>query len=363
MENSNNYWQRAIFFVLLFMGVILGFTILKILSSVLQPIVIAVLFAFLFFPLIKKLSRKLHIPFSLGIILVYILFFGFFFALSNILTSSIKSILNSYPQYEERISDIYQKISEKVMSSDSNFFSFFRFNKEQSLFENMQGMFNFVPTVKKLAFEFTGFMYTFLKAIFLIILFSIFFLAEMNLTQKKLTLALSRENKKRINLMVINIVSEVSRYISIKFIISLATGIFVFISSLIIKLDFPLVWGFLAFLMNFIPTFGSIISWLLTTLFAVLQFYPSPFPIIFISVAVLLINFILGNVVEPRIEGQNMGLSPFFILVGLSIWGYIWGIVGLFLAVPLTVILKIICENISFLHPIAIFIGTNSKKK
>lgn len=157
--------------------------------------------------------------------------------------------------------------------------------------------------------------------------------------------------------MLGNIVSQVTRYISIKFIISLATGVLVWLGLTIVRQDFALVWGFFAFVMNFIPTFGSIFSWALTTLFAVLQFYPAPAPIAFAAIWLLLINFVLGNIVEPRIEGQNLGISPFIILVSLSLWGWMWGFVGMIIAVPIMVIIKIVCVNFSFLHPIAIFLG------
>ena len=66
---------------------------------------------------------------------------------------------------------------------------------------------------------------------------------------------------------------------------------------------------------------------------------------------------VLGNFIEPRIEGHNLGISPFVILVMLSLWGWMWGFVGMILAVPLTVIIKIICENIPLLHPVAILLG------
>ena len=86
-------------------------------------------------------------------------------------------------------------------------------------------------------------------------------------------------------------------------------------------------------------------------------FYPSPLPIIFTSALIIVENIVIGNLIEPKIEGKNLDLSPFVILVSLSIWGWIWGFMGLLLAVPLTVSMKIICENISFLKPIAIFLG------
>ena len=74
------------------------------------------------------------------------------------------------------------------------------------------------------------------------------------------------------------------------------------------------------------------------------------------------INMVLGNIIEPRIEGQNLGLSPFVILVSLTFWGWMWGFIGMILAVPLTVILKIIFENTTVLKPIAILLGNSGKK-
>ena len=150
---------------------------------------------------------------------------------------------------------------------------------------------------------------------------------------------------------------------SIKFIISLITGIIIFVAAFAIGLDFPIVWGFLAFVMNFIPTFGSIASCGLTIIFSILQFYPDFSRVIIIALVLVLTNMILGNIVEPRWEGADLGLSPFIILVSLSFWGWMWGFLGMILAVPLTVIVKIICENVDILKPIAIIIGGKPKMK
>ena len=86
-------------------------------------------------------------------------------------------------------------------------------------------------------------------------------------------------------------------------------------------MDFPIIWGFLAFILNFIPNFGSIISWLVTTMFALLQFYPQWGYAIYVAAAVLATNMVLGNIVEPRWAGSDLGISPFIILVGLSLCG------------------------------------------
>ena len=179
------------------------------------------------------------------------------------------------------------------------------------------------------------------------------------MTNRKISYAFADRAKGKILRMIRRIILDIVHYISIKFFISLTTGILVFFVALIFGMDFAVLWAFLAFVLNFIPTFGSIFSCGLTTTFALLQFYPSYSKIVAILILMILINFMLGNIIEPRVQGKNLGLSPFVIIVSLSLWGYIWGMVGMIIAVPMTVIIKIISENISYLHPLAILLGNN----
>ena len=199
-----------------------------------------------------------------------------------------------------------------------------------------------------------------MKTLFLVVLLSIFLLAEFKKTKHKVRLAFTDEHNLRVIKIVHNIIKDTTHYISIKFVISLFTGIFIFIACALTRMDFPLVWAFLAFCFNFIPTFGSTASCVITILFSIIQFYPSPVAPIIIGIWVIAVNMILGNVIEPKIEGDNLGISPFVILVSLSLAGWLWGILGMILAVPLMVIIKIVCENISYLKPIAVFLGNKS---
>ena len=161
---------------------------------------------------------------------------------------------------------------------------------------------------------------------------------------------------------ILKTIKEVVHYLSIKFFISFATSILVFILLMIMKIDFAIIWAFLAFIMNFIPTFGSIISVGITSLFALIQYFPNPIPMFVVLIGMTAINFTLGNIIEPKIEGDNLDLSPFIILVSLLFWGWMWGFVGMILSVPIMVILKIICENFKILHPIAILLGNKTSK-
>ncbi len=359
MQNSENRLLRGIFYLLIFFGVVLAGALLKMLESFLKPVVLALLLASVFYPFIKRLNKKFKFPWILGIASLYIVFVVIFIGIGNILTSSIMSIVNSYPKYDERFQTIYKNLQDTfAANSDSGILTFFfDFNKDQTFLENISSQLNILPLLKNFAVNFTTFLASFMKSSFLVLLLSIFLLLEMKFTKIKIYSAFSSHKSEKIHEIMNKIARDTTHYISIKFLISLLTGIFVFIFCLIARIDFPLVWAFLAFVLNFVPTFGSIISWAITTIFAIIQCYPSPFPIIFIAISVLVMNILLGNVLEPRIEGENLGISPFVILVSLSLWGWLWGFLGLILAVPLMVIIKIFCENISVLRPIGILLG------
>lgn len=167
----------------------------------------------------------------------------------------------------------------------------------------------------------------------------------------------------RIQRIVADVIKQVARYLSVKFFISLATGVLVGFILFWIGMDFPIIWGVISFILNFIPNIGSIAAGAGVTVFALVQFWPDPSPIIGAFITVLSVNMVLGNIVEPRVQGQNLGLSPFIILVSLSGWGWLWGFSGLVLAVPMTVIVKIVCENVPGLEAASIMMSSYSVVK
>lgn len=342
-------YLKANFYLLLFICIIASGVILKLAAKIIVPVMFAILLSLVMLPVLQKLKKSLHIPWIVSAIAILGISLSLIFTIGNMLVSSLSTIVTLYPRYENRLMAIYQIFAKAFKLP---------FNETNSLFENLWNQLGVRGAVQSALIAITSGTINTGKTLFTIMLLILFLVSEMNSFQDKLSYAFSTQKVKgRVSKALNNIIQEVTQFISIKFIISLATGIIIGTGTFLTGLEFPVVWGFLAFILNFIPTFGSIISSLFTIVFSIIQFYPDISNIVIVTLIIAITQFTLGNILEPRITGSNLGLSPFMILVSLSIWGGIWGFSGFLLAVPTTVIVKIICENVSFLHPIAIFLG------
>jgi predicted PurR-regulated permease PerM len=189
---------------------------------------------------------------------------------------------------------------------------------------------------------------------FLIIFTMIFMLLEVSSVGTKVEAALGRsaESLQRPREFLHNL----GRYLGIKTIVSSATGACAGLLAWSIGLDFPLLWAMLAFLFNYIPTIGSIIAAVPAVLLALVQLGPGAAGATAIGFAA--INVVFGNVIEPRLMGYGVGLSPLIVFVGLVFWGWVFGPVGMLLSVPLTMTLKLALESDERTKWIAILIGS-----
>ena len=144
---------------------------------------------------------------------------------------------------------------------------------------------------------------------------------------------------------------QIRRYIAIKIAVSALTGVLVWGCLRLIDLELAALFGMLAFVLNFIPNIGSVISTLLPIPIAAAQFQ-SPWPIIFVVAVPGTIQMVVGNVLEPKVMGEGLNLHPITVLLALSFWGLLWGVAGMFLAAPLTAIIRIILMQFDTLRPI-----------
>ena len=338
---------RHVFFLMIFICIVIAAAVLKIASTVILPFTIAVLLAFVMFPIILGLD-KIRCPRILSTLLVVVIIVAGMYLFGMVLFTSGKMIVEQFPEkYGPRFEQVYNWIAQLFDLPN---------DKDLSFLQNLWGQEGIRTFVRDFTISFSNSSVKFASSAVIIVLFVVFILLEANIFREKLTAAFE-DRLERIDNIGNEIISQISRYLTAKFFISLANGIIFAVTFHLVGLEFAVVWGIFQFLLNFIPTLGSIAAGVGISLFALVQFWPEPGPVIIIVAIILIVNM-LCNVLDPKIIGDNVGISPLVILVSLSIWGYIWGFAGMLIAVPMTVIIKIICENIPIMEPVSILIGS-----
>lgn len=193
-----------------------------------------------------------------------------------------------------------------------------------------------------------------LTNVFLIFFTMVFILLEASTVPTKISAAFGGNGKsfERPRLFINNL----GRYLGIKTLVSIVTGLCIGILTWAIGLDFPLLWGMLAFLLNYIPNIGSIIAAVPAVLMAALQLGAGEAMVTALSF--LGVNMLFGNIIEPRLMGHGVGISPLIVFIGLVFWGWVFGPVGMLLSVPLTMALKMGLERNEQTRWIALFLGS-----
>ena len=263
--------------------------------------------------------------------------------LAAILGTSIADFTAALPSYQERLDVIikgaFDFISEHVKGDDAI----------QSLSDMIDP-----GWAMGLAATILNALKDVLTNIFLIFFTMIFILLEASTTETKVTAAFGRSDESIARLGVF--LTNLGNYLRIKTIVSLATGLLAGLLTWSIGVDFPLLWAMLAFLLNYVPTIGSIIAAVPAVLLALVQLGPSEASATALGFAA--INVVFGNFLEPRLMGYGVGVSPLVVFVGLVFWGFIFGPVGMLLSVPLTMTLKMGLESDERTRWIAILLGS-----
>lgn len=195
----------------------------------------------------------------------------------------------------------------------------------------------------------------------LIVIYLIFLLIEQSSFHRKLSAMFPGAKKEaRTRRILENISSRIRAYLGIKTLTSLLTAVLSYLPMVFVGLDFAMFWAVLIFILGFIPNIGGVVATLLPALLSLVQF-DSLYPFFVIAGSLTALQFIIGNIIEPKLMGTSLNLSPLIILLSLVVWGSIWGIPGMFLCVPITVILMIILSEFPKTRPIAILLSGNGK--
>lgn len=308
----------------------------------LVPFLLAVFFALIALrPMLWLQDRRVPSALSaLVIVFVMMLILG---VVGGILGTSIGDFTAQLPTYQERL--------ESIVTGVGAFFS--RLLGEETRVENVTELID-----PGFAMGFAANLLTSLQDVltdtFLILFTMVFILLEASSMGVKARAAFGTQSdlldRSR------EFMHSLGRYLGIKTVVSLATGVSAWILALVVGLDFPLLWGMLAFLFNYVPTIGSIIAAVPAVLLALVQLGPGEATTT--AIGFLAINMVFGNIVEPRMMGHGVGLSPLVVFLSLVLWGWIFGPVGMLLSVPLTMTVKMALEADEQTRWIAILIGS-----
>jgi AI-2 transport protein TqsA len=333
-----------------FMAVTLGLlaaiavaAVFYIARSVVLPIVISIIMVFVLEPLVRLLT-KIRVPRPAAVVLVILIIFGIIFLIGLFFINSVQSFMREYSNYISKFQQIFTEINTKYLS---------RLSIPNDFIRNI----DWADTLKQTIINWSGSFFRFLSILAVIILFLFFLFRETPLFKKKLKKAFPVHTGRRIGIVMEHITRQISRYLGIKTMISASTAMLIYVALTIIGMDFALIWAAIAFFFNYIPNIGSLVSAVLTILVGIIQFYPSVGSIMAVAVSVIVIQITLGNLIDPLLQGEQLNLSPVVILFSLLLWGWLWGIAGAFLAVPIVATVRIVCMNIPSLKPVGVMMG------
>lgn len=305
------------------------------------PFALAVFIAVVSLPAVRFLRRRLRLPNSLailGIVVLVAMALAFF---SWIVLQTAVELRAELPAYLTRAQELEQSVRTRLLAWGLDLGP-----RDYSNFFEQERMIDFATSAARGVTSAAS-------VFFLILLFLIFILAESVAIPDKLRLVYGPAPASLASGSVV--LAQVQRYLVLKTLISLVTGIVIGIGAALLGVDFALFWGLLAFVLNYVPNIGSVIAAVPAVLVALLQLGVGP--ALGLSAIYLVVNMVVGNMVDPIVIGRELRLSPLIVLMSLVFWGWVWGPVGMFLSVPLTIVVRIIMENTESLARLAKMMG------
>ncbi|MBP8606100.1 MAG: AI-2E family transporter [Phycisphaerae bacterium] len=299
----------------------------------------------------------------------------------TVLTASVADFTQDLPMYAAKLNDEAAKLEQKWkvwMEKIHSDFSRHHHNNGQeenpsfsqtasdSIFneasnsDNPQGLTQFLDTrlIIRLMRDLLGQLGSIAANGFMIYLTTVFILLEASILPGKIKTVMKNNPKAFDNLA--SAAGDVKKYLALKTIISLATGILIAIWLIVLGVKYPIVWGLIAFLLNFVPNIGSIAAAIPACLLALVQIGPVSAGLAVLGY--LAVNITIGNIIEPRVMGQRMGLSTLVVFLSLVFWGWVLGPVGMLLSVPLTMTLKIVLQSHPDTCALALLLGSQNPR-
>lgn len=322
--------------------------LLVIAQSLLLPLVIAIVIWYLIVSLsraYKELRRfGIPLPNAVSLLLGTLTVVIGLYLLVVLVNSSINEVIAAAPRYQERFFELVRHVSLMVGVTDDPL---------SGLWEDV----SVTALISRFARAITGLA----GDLGLIVVYVLFLLLETRTFQRKLD-ALAADESRRENLhRIMNEIGEdIKTYVRIKTVLNVITAGLSYVVMKIAGVDFAEFWAVLIFIMNYIPSIGWVLGVVFPVLLTLIQFESVAAIATIISLMVVIPVFI-NNVAEPRLMGQSLNLSALVIILSLAVWGYIWGVLGMFLGVPIMVIINIVLAKFPQTRPIAVLLSANGR--
>lgn len=313
------------------------------------PLVLAGLAVYLMKTLVRFVSGWTvggrRIPEPVAVLLSFVVVCAFTWGLFSIVAANALSVADAAPRYQARFVQLERQLVSQAGLKGSE--ALVRFVRE----------IEFGSILATLATGLGGL----LGKTSLVVLYVVFLLLEIRFVPRKLEAIFPEEERRAaISGVLERIDHDVQTYLGVKTLVSLFTAVLSYLVMRLVGLDFAEFWALCIFILNFIPTIGSIVATVLPALLALLQF-DTLAPFVIVTVGITAIQQFFGSFVDPTLMGHSLNLSPLVVIMSLVLWGSLWGIVGMFLCVPITVILMIVLSNFERTRWVAILLSKNGK--
>ena len=345
IQDHNKVMRGAATFLIL-AGVV---ALLQYFRNFLQPFVVALILWFLITEVRKQFMKikikQISVPKPILTILSTAMVFFIFYVIANRIVFNFEKLALNAGEYSRSLVIILEDI-EVLLGVDN-------------LGEAVQAQ---EATLVAAASDAAKALASFIGRMFLVLFYVIFLLLEESALGKKVKKIYMRSgSRKTIKNSVTRITSLLSDYLGIKILTSFLTGFLSFFVLLFLEIDLPGLWAFLIFILNFIPSIGSIVATAFPVLFSFLQYSGDWSKSLYVLIGVLAVQIFIGNFVEPRILGNKLNLSPLVVILGLAFWGFVWGFVGMLLSVPIMATLMIVFSQFNDTRNTAILLSKDGE--
>lgn len=327
--------------ILLLAGFVVVVAGLKFAGPLLIPLLLAIVVTSVSVPIIRWLEAR-RVPNLLAILMSLALDLGVLVGIISLVGSSLGDFYLALPRYQARLVT--------ALRADIAWLDSHGIHLSQELTQQVSSAGNLLGLVG----SFLSSVMNVVTTSLLVMLLVGFLLFEIGRWRLKIRYAMGNPDADLRRFA--NAARELQKYLFVKTGISLVTGLMCGAWAAILGLDFPVLWGLIAFLLNYIPTIGSILAGIPPVLLGWVQYGPGS--ALGVAAGYLVINFVLGNLVEPRLMGRALGLSPLVVLVSMAFWWWLWGPIGALLSAPLTMGIKIALAQTGDLRWVAILLGS-----